>query len=79
MSNTRLTQLKNRLDAYYRAEMAILDGAQSYQIGSRNLTRADLGEVADMITYLEKEVAAEESKATGRGRNRVMGIVPRDV
>ena len=79
MSNTRLSQLKTRYEAYLKAEMAILDGAQSYQIGSRNLTRADLGEVTEMIEYLEKQIAKEEGKVNGTGRNRVMGIVPRDI
>ena len=79
MSFSRLSSLKLRYEKYCNAELAILDGAQSYQIGSRNLTRADLSEVTDMIKYLEKEIAAEESKAKGTGRNRVMGIVPRDV
>ena len=79
MANTRLEDLKERLIAYRKCENAILDGAQSYAIGSRNMTRANLQEVAERIRYLEKEVANEESKAAGRGRNRVVGVIPRDI
>jgi hypothetical protein len=76
---TRLETLQSRLDAYQKCELSILDGAQSYAIGSRNLTRANLHEISEMIKYLEKEVAQEESKASGGGRNRVMGVIPRDI
>lgn len=69
---------QSRLEAYHAAEMAILEGAQSYKIGSRNLTRANLSEISDMIKYLEQRVAAEEAAKKGRGRNKVTGIIPRD-
>jgi hypothetical protein len=70
--------LKERLQLYYAAERAILEGSQSYQIGSRQITRATIFRVQDEIKYLEKEVAIEEAKAAGRGRNRTVGIIPRD-
>jgi hypothetical protein len=76
---TRLEDLKARLTSYRNCENAILDGAQSYAIGSRNLTRANLQEIAERIRYLEREVANEESKAAGHRRNRVVGVVPRDI
>lgn len=75
---TRLESLQARLTSYQNCELAILDGAQSYSIGGRNLTRANLNEISDMIKYLEKEIAQEQSKAAGQGRNRVFGVVPRD-
>ena len=74
----RLETLRVRLTQYIQCEASILGGAQSYAIGSRNLTRANLSEIADMIKYLEKEIAIEEAKATGRGRNRMFGVIPRD-
>jgi hypothetical protein len=77
--STRLEVLKNRLQQYLDCEAAILSGAQEYSIGSRRLTRADLSEIAEMIRYLEREIANEEAKANGRGRNRVIGIIPRDL
>jgi hypothetical protein len=75
---TRLETLKTRLQQYIDCESAILSGAQSYAIGSRNLTRANLAEIAKMIKYLENEIAVEESKAAGKGRNRMFGVIPRD-
>lgn len=75
---TRLTTLQTRLEQYVACETAILGGAQSYGLGGRNLTRANLPEVTKMIAYLEKEIAAEEAKSQGRGRNRVFGVIPRD-
>lgn len=74
----RLEALKLRLQQYIDCESAILSGAQSYAIGSRNLTRANLAEITKMIKHLEKEIAIEEAKANGRGRNRVFGVIPRD-
>lgn len=76
---TRLEGLQARLELYTACEASILDGAQEYTIGSRRLTRADLREIAEMIKYLEKEVASEQAKTSGRGRNRVIGIIPHDI
>lgn len=73
MANERLTRAKKRLQTYYDAEEAILSGAQSYSIGSRNLTRADLGKVQDMIKELESEVRTLEK---GSGKRKVARIVP---
>jgi hypothetical protein len=78
MATTRLEILQTRLQQYIDCELAITTGAQEYLIGSRRLTRANLREIADMIKYLEKEIAIEQSKAAGRGRNRVFGVIPRD-
>ena len=48
-----IQELRNkRLREYLRAEEAILGGAQSYLIGDRHLTRADLGEVRRAIEDL---------------------------
>ncbi|RII32842.1 hypothetical protein D2A34_21845 [Clostridium chromiireducens] len=75
---SRLETLKTRLENYYKAEDSILNGAQEYKIGSRDFRRADLNEISQMIQYLEKEIATEESKSQGKGRNRVFGVIPRD-
>lgn len=64
---------------YYQAEEAILSGAQSYSMGSRNLTRANLAEVRSRIEYLIKQIEVEEARAKGKGKMRVMGGVPRDI
>jgi hypothetical protein len=78
LSTTKLQLLKERLQMYYDAEKAILEGAQSYQIGSRQITRATIFRVQDEIRRLENEIAIEESKLKGKGRNRTFGIIPRD-
>ena len=75
---SRLTDLQTRLEQYTACEAAILDGAQSYGIGSRNLTRANLKDISDMIKYLEQEITAEQAKASGKRRNWSGGIIPRD-
>lgn len=51
----QLEKTLERLDLYYAAEDAILSGAQSYQIGSRQLTRATLNQLQGEIRSLEKK------------------------
>lgn len=70
---------KKRLELYYEAEEKILGGAQSYAIGSRNLTRANLAEIRQAIRELENLVQQAEAVERGKGRNRVVGGVPRDI
>lgn len=79
MMINRVEEYKKRLNLYYEAEEAILGGAQSYSLGSRNLTRANLAEVRNTIEYLIKQIEIEEARAKGKGKMRVMGGVPRDV
>ena len=65
---------------YYKAEEAILNGAQSYAIGSRNLTRANLGDIQEMIATLETKVAEDEAavESGGSGRRKSVGVLFRD-
>ena len=77
---TRLERNTARLDLYYKAEEAILGGAQSYTIGSRNLTRANLADIQEMIATLESKVAEDEAalaSASG-GRRKSVGVYLRD-
>lgn len=46
-----------------KAIQSILIGGQSYKIGSRSLTRADLALLRDMQHDLEARIAAEESSS----------------
>ena len=48
-----------RLDEVNTAISNVLGGGQSYQMGSRRLTRADLGMLRQMRKELVAEVAAE--------------------
>ena len=63
-----LQELKRRLGLYLEAERAILGGAQSYTIGERQLTRADLKYIQNAITALVEEINAAEYKLGGRKR-----------
>lgn len=56
-------RLKARLQLYYECEEKILAGAQSYEIGNRTLTRANLSEVQTLIKELEDRLALLEGKA----------------
>ena len=78
-TEARLKQYKQRLELYYKAEAAILDGAQSYTIGSRHLTRAELAEIRKMITTLENGIDALEAELAGGGRRKCVRVIPRDV
>ena len=75
----RAEEYRKRLEMYYQAEEAILSGAQSYSMGSRNLTRANLAEVRNTIEYLIRQIEVEEARAKGKGKMKVMGGVPRDI
>ncbi len=52
---------KDMLDSINNAIMAIMFGGQSYKIGSRSLTRADLKQLYAMRNDLTAELAAENS------------------
>lgn len=68
MSNQRLEMKKKRLQQYHDAEEKILRG-QSYTIGPRQLTRADLSSVQSVIKELEVEVEALEKRGTTKRRS----------
>lgn len=74
-ANSQLIASKTeRLELYKAAEIAILGGAQSYSIGNRTLTRADLQGIADMIKSLEKDLV----KLTRGKKITAHRVVPRD-
>jgi len=69
-------RLQNRLELYYECEEKVLAG-QSFTIGSRSMTRANLSEVVSMIKKLEDQIAAIDS--SGTAKRRVARIIPRDL
>lgn len=75
MSNQRLAMKKERLQQYYDAEAKILKG-QSYTIGSRQLTRANLATVQRIIKELETEIEALEERGTTKRRSA--RVIPLD-
>lgn len=73
--NFRRTALKAAREAY----TALLSGqVQSYAIGSRNLTRLDLGKLKEEINKLEKELDELTAEQSGKKRRRALGVTPRD-
>ena len=67
------TKLKTWLDA----EEAVATG-QSYQIGTRMLTRADLKQIREQMEYWAGKLAEAEAAEQRGGRNRIFQFVPRD-
>lgn len=76
--NERLLKAKERLSAYYDAELAVLSG-QSYTIGTRSLTRANLMWIRAQIKDLENQVVELESAAAGKGYRKTFRATPRDL
>lgn len=74
-ANTVLEIKKNRLKLYYEAEEKVLN-SQSYTLGSKTLTRADLTSIQSMIKKLEGEIASLEQYGTTKRRS--VRIVPVD-
>lgn len=60
-----LAAAQAELDRWLKASQTIGDGAQSYSIGDRTLTRADLAQVQRQITYWQREVRRFKAAATG--------------
>ena len=75
MSNAILEIKRNRLELYYEAEEKVLN-SQSYTLGSKTLTRADLMAIQNMIKKLEGEIASLEQYGTMKRRS--VRIVPVD-
>lgn len=63
----RLERIKERLQSYYDAELAILQG-QEYRIGTRTLRRADLVQVQKAINELEQQKSILEARLSGVSR-----------
>ena len=71
-----LETAKEHLQAFLEAEIAVATG-QSYRIGSRSLTRANLSEIKERINFWNNEVERLES---GRPKGiRQMRVVIRDL
>ncbi len=83
IKRSRLAEDKELLAQVKQAISAILNGAQSYTIGSRSLSRADLKSLLDWRDELYAQVIQEESEldaitsGTG-GRRKSVGVIPRD-
>lgn len=74
----KISRKKKRIEMYYQAEEAILGGAQSYSLGTRSLTRANLADIRNMIEQLEDEMDELEEIEAGRHTRKAFSVVPRD-
>lgn len=75
MSGITLSDAQEMLDLWLEAERAVTTG-QSYKIGTRSLTRADVSDIASRVSFWRNEVERLEN---GQGRGaRVLRAVPRD-
>ena len=62
--------ITERLELYYEAERKVLRG-QSYTIGNRQLTRANLAEIRAAIKELENELEQMAGRPRGFARRVV--------
>lgn len=69
---------EQRVKIWLAAEEAVATG-QRYQIGTRMLTRADLRSIREELEYWGGKLAEAEAEEKAGGRNRVYGVIPRDV
>ena len=69
---------QQKLNTWLAAEEAVTTG-QSYQIGSRMLTRADLKQIRNEMEYWAEKLAHAEAEEKTGGRNRAYRAVIRDV
>lgn len=78
MSLIDLETARNHYKAWLDAEYKVSLG-QSYTIGSRSLTRANLSEIRKQLAYWERKVTEIETVAAGRSVSRTRRFIPRDL
>lgn len=78
MAGYTLETAKRHLQAWLEAELEVTTH-QSYTIGTRSLTKANLSEIRKQIQFWQNEVAKLENIERRKGRNRIMRVVPRDL
>lgn len=76
-SGITLETAKKHLDEWLEAELEVTTH-QSYKLGSKTLTLADLDMIGRRIEYWEDKVQQLEAQAASGGRNRMYRAVPRD-
>ncbi len=69
---------RQKLNTWLAAEESVATG-QSYQIGTRMLTRASLKEIRMQMEYWAGKLAEAEAGEKAGGRNRIYQGIPRDV
>lgn len=69
---------RQKLNTWLAAEESVATG-QSYQIGTRMLTRADLKQIREEMEYWAQKLSETEAEEKNGGRNRLYHFVARDV
>lgn len=71
-----LEEARKHFEAWKKADLAVAQG-QSYQIGTRSLTRANVQEIQKQILYWGRQV--EQLENGGRSRSpRMKRVIPID-
>lgn len=78
MSEITLEIAEKHLNAWLEAELQVTTN-QSYTIGTRSLTRANLSEIRKQIEFWGNKVASLKNQKNHKGRNRIFRVVPRDL
>lgn len=68
---------KQKVNTWLAAEEAIATG-QSYTMGTRNLTRANLNAVREELAWWMTRLAEAEAEEKRGGRNRIFQFIPID-
>lgn len=75
----RLKLKRDQLDLAMDGYTSLLSGmAQSYSIGSRNITKLNINDLERVISNLEKEIETIENQLSGRKPRKAVGVIPRD-
>lgn len=75
---TTLAIATKHYEAWLEAELE-LTTAQSYSLGTRTLTRANLAEIRKQIEFWENKIAELQNRELTGGRSRAVRVVPRDL
>lgn len=78
MAGITLEEAEIHLRAWLKAELEVTLH-QSYTIGTRSLSKANLGEIKKQIEFWQSKVDNLEKISKIKGRNRVRRVVIRDL
>jgi len=78
MSGITLENAQEHLAIWLKAEKAVSLG-QSYRIGSREMRKADLGLIAERITFWNNKVIRLERARNKGSKRRIRNVIPIDI
>ncbi len=74
-----LERAQQHLNSWLDAELKVSIKGQSYSLGSRTLTYANLSEIRKQIDYWSSKVAVCKIEESGKTVRRAKRFVPRDL